>query len=330
MKRKIWLWWIPGVVVLLAAAWSVREFFPREKRELVLYGNVDDRQVNLAFQIPERIAEIRVEEGMPVRKGMLLASLETVRLNNSLAAAEAALAAAEAVLEKAKNGPRREEIEMARSELAAVEARCKSAEIDFRRQTHLRETQAVAAQKQENAEATYFLLRALADREKSNLAMLLSGTRKEEIAQAAAEVEAARAEVKIRKQALADAKLYAPCDGILRRRLLEVGEMASPQTPAFAIAVSSPKWVRTYVPEPLLTRVRSGDRAVVFFDGAEQPFEGWVGYVSPTAEFTPKNVETVELRTSLVYEVRVYVNDPRNLLKLGAPATVRFPGLVTP
>ena len=217
--------------------------------------------------------------------------------------------------------------QMARAELAAVEAKCRTAEIDYHRQTRLRETQAVAAQKQESAESNYFLLKALLEREKSNLAMLLAGTRKEEIAQAEADVRAARAKVKIQKQALADAELFAPCDGVLRKRLLEIGEMANPQTPAFAIAMSSPKWVRTWLPESLLTRVRVGERALVLFDGADQPFEGWVGFVSPTAEFTPKNVETVELRTSLVYEVRVYVKDPRNLLKLGAPATVRFPGI---
>ena len=302
MKRKIGIWCAFGVVVVLAAAWFVWRGFRESPRELVLYGNVDDRQVNLAFQIPERIAEICLEEGETVRKGMLLGRLETVRLKNDLAAAEAALASAEAVLEKAKNGPRKEEIQMARAELAAVEAKCRTAEIDYHRQTRLRETQAVAAQKQESAG-------------------------KEEIAQAEADVRAARAKVKIQKQALADAKLFAPCDGVLRKRLLEIGEMANPQTPAFAIAMSSPKWVRTWLPESLLTRVRVGERALVLFDGADQPFEGWVGFVSPTAEFTPKNVETVELRTSLVYEVRVYVKDPRNLLKLGAPATVRFPGI---
>lgn len=327
MKRKIGIWCALGAVVVLAAAWFVWRGFRESPRELVLYGNVDDRQVNLAFQIPERIAEICLEEGETVRKGMLLGRLETLRLKNDLAAAEAALASAEAVLEKAKNGPRKEEIQMARAELAAVEAKCRTAEIDYHRQTRLRETQAVAAQKQESAESNYFLLKALLEREKSNLAMLLAGTRKEEIAQAEADVRAARAKVKIQKQALIDAELFSPCDGVLRKRLLEIGEMANPQTPAFAIAMSSPKWVRTWLPESLLTRVRVGERALVLFDGADQPFEGWVGFVSPTAEFTPKNVETVELRTSLVYEVRIYVKDPRNLLKLGAPATVRFPGI---
>lgn len=332
MKKK----WIAIAAVLVAAVlggatWYAQDLLFRKGPEaLVLYGNVDDRQVNLAFQIPERIAEIKVEEGDLVRKGELLATLETVRLNNDLAAAEAALSAAEAVYEKAKNGPRKEEIEMARADLAAVEAKLKSAAIDYKRQTHLRETQAVAAQKQEDAEANYFLLNALLARAKSNLAMQLEGTRKEEIAEAGAKLESARAEVAIRRQALADTKLYSPCDGILRKRTLEPGEMASAQSPVLTIAVISPKWVRTYLPETLLTKIRQGDKAVVRFDGETQDFEGWVGYVSPTAEFTPKNVETPELRTSLVYEVRVYVKDPENRLKLGAPATVHFPGVMVP
>ena len=101
--------------------------------------------------------------------------------------------------------------------------------------------------------------------------------------------------------------------------------MASPQTPVVTLAIVSPKWVRVYLSEPQLPLVKPGDKAKIRIDGMPKTiFDGWVGFISPNAEFTPKNVETRELRTSLVYEVRVYVNDPDNLLKLGAPATVEF------
>ena len=102
--------------------------------------------------------------------------------------------------------------------------------------------------------------------------------------------------------------------------------MATPQIPVLVLAVITPKWVRTYLPENYLTRIRNGDKAIVRFDGAPgEDFPGWVGFVSPNAEFTPKNVETPEIRSSLVYEMRVFVNDPENRLKLGGPATVVFP-----
>ena len=114
---------------------------------------------------------------------------------------------------------------------------------------------------------------------------------------------------------------------MVRSRILEPGEMASPQISAFIIAVTNPKWVRVYLNETLLAKVKISGKATIRVDGLpDKTFDGWIGYISPTAEFTPKNVETQELRTSLVYEVRVYVNDPEGILKLGAPATVEISG----
>ena len=130
--------------------------------------------------------------------------------------------------------------------------------------------------------------------------------------------------MKIKEQKLADTKLYAPCDGIIRNRLVEPGEMTSPQSAVLSMSIVSPKWIRCYLSESLLTKVKNGDKAVIKCDGAEKDFEGWVGFIAPNAEFTPKNIETEELRTNLVYEIRVYVDDEENILKLGAPATVVF------
>jgi HlyD family secretion protein len=128
------------------------------------------------------------------------------------------------------------------------------------------------------------------------------------------------------RQQLADAELKAPLDGVIRSRLMEPGEMASPQRPVFSLAIIDPKWVRTYVSETNLGKARTGMRAFVTVDSFPgRQFEGWIGFVSPVAEFTPKTVETEELRTSLLYEVRVFVNDPNNDLPLGMPATVRLP-----
>jgi HlyD family secretion protein len=118
----------------------------------------------------------------------------------------------------------------------------------------------------------------------------------------------------------------APVDGVVRTRLMEPGEMASPQQPVFSLAIIDPKWVRAYVSEPDLGKVRPGMAAFVAVDSfPDRRFDGWVGFVSPVAEFTPKAVQTEELRTSLVYEVRVFVQDPSDSLRLGMPATVYLP-----
>jgi HlyD family secretion protein len=107
---------------------------------------------------------------------------------------------------------------------------------------------------------------------------------------------------------------------------MEPGEMASPQKPVFSLAVVDPKWVRAYVAEPDLGRLHTGMIASIGVDSFPgRRFDGWVGFVSPVAEFTPKTVETEELRTSLVYEVRVFVKDPDDQLHLGSPATVYLP-----
>jgi len=104
------------------------------------------------------------------------------------------------------------------------------------------------------------------------------------------------------------------------------GEMASPLKPVFSLAIMDPKWIRAYVSEPDLGRVHPGMRAWAAADGfPNQRFEGWIGFISSVAEFTPKSVETKELRTSLVYEIRVFINDPADDLRLGMPATVYVP-----
>ena len=122
---------------------------------------------------------------------------------------------------------------------------------------------------------------------------------------------------------LRDAESAAPMDAVIRTRILEPGDMSSPQKPAFSLAIVDPKWVRAYVTEKNLGRVHPGMAAAVAVDSfPNQRFDGWVGFISPVAEFTPKPVETTELRTSLVYEVRVFVKDPDDQLRLGMPATV--------
>jgi len=118
-------------------------------------------------------------------------------------------------------------------------------------------------------------------------------------------------------------ELTAPSDATVRSRLLEVGDMATPQRPVFALALTDPKWVRVYVGEPDLGRIHSGQTAHIITDSSpNQLISGNVGYISSVAEFTPKSVQTEELRTALVYEVRVLVNDPDDRLRLGQPATV--------
>jgi HlyD family secretion protein len=158
-----------------------------------------------------------------------------------------------------------------------------------------------------------------------SLRLILAGPREEDIATAKAQLDAAEADLALLQRQLRDSELIAPTDGVIRSRLMEPGELATPQRPVVSIAIADPKWVRAYVSETDLGRVNVGMRASVSIDSApDHAIDGSVGFISSTAEFTPKTVQTEELRTSLVYEVRIFVQDAEDRLRLGMPATVRI------
>jgi HlyD family secretion protein len=149
------------------------------------------------------------------------------------------------------------------------------------------------------------------------------GPRREDIAQGEAQLRANESQLALLRRQLADAELVSPCDAVVRSRLLEPGEMASPQRPVLSLAIVDPKWVRAYISEPDLGKIHTGMRASISTDSFPgEALSGWVGFIASVAEFTPKSVQTEDLRSSLVYEIRVFVQDPRDEMRLGMPATV--------
>jgi len=296
---------------------------PAQGGALTLYGNVDFRQASVPFNGNERIAEILVEEGARVAKGQVLARLDTSRLLPQLAQTEALLEAQRAVVERLLNGTRKEEIAQARASLQAARADAANAAAQYERSRALRPVSAVSQQDLEQAKAAADMAAARAEVADNALRLALIGPRAEDIAQARAQLRAYEAQLALLRQQLADAELHAPFDAVVQSRLMEPGEMASPARPVFSLATLGTKWVRAYVSEPDLSRVRNGSPAQVRIDGlADRPLAGWVGFISSVAEFTPKTVQTEDLRTNLVYEIRVFVKDADDLLRLGMPATV--------
>jgi HlyD family secretion protein len=328
------------IVLLLGAAaaggglWWWYGHREQPSPELRLYGNVDLRQVQLAFNNSERIAEVQAKEGDQVRRGQVLAQLDTSRLEPQVAQAEAQVAAQAAVVEKLHHGSRPEEIAQAEANVESARAEAANARRQYQRLKNLStvrlqdrsEVRAVSQEDLDNAKAALDVAEAKLEVNRKALALAIAGPRKEEIAQAEAQLRGYEAQLALLRQQLADAKLTAPTDAVVRTRLLEPGEMASPQRPVFSLAIIDPKWVRAYVSARDLGKVNSGMAAYILVDSFPgRRFEGWVGFISPVAEFTPKAVQTEELRTSLVYEVRVFVNDPTDELRLGMPATVYLP-----
>jgi HlyD family secretion protein len=294
--------------------------------ELVLYGNVDLRQVQLAFNNSERIAAVLVQEGDHVSRGQVVARLDTSRLEPMVAQAEGQVAAQRAVVDRLHHGSRPQEIAQARANLESAKADAVNARQQFDRAKTLSLTPGISPADVEIARAALDVANAKVVVNQKALDLAVIGPRQEDIDQAEAQLRANEAQLALLRQQFADAQLFAPTDATVRSRLLEPGEMATPQRPVFSLAITDPKWVRAYVSEPDLGRVRPGMTASVAADSFPgRRFEGWVGFISPVAEFTPKPVQTTELRTSLVYEVRVFVKDPSDELRLGMPATVFLP-----
>lgn len=328
MKRVVVL----VLLVALGAAGGVLGYRRLEARArdgaagaLVLHGNVELRDAQLAFPGPERVAEVLVEEGDRVAPGQLLARQRTERVDAELAAAEARVRAQQALVDELEHGARAEELAQARAARDAAQVRVDNAERVIERMRATVESGATSAQELDDARAALAVARAELEVRAQELALAQAGPRAEERARAAATLDALRGELAVLRRRRADAELRAPSAGVVRSRILEPGEASSAERPVLTLALTEAKWVRAFVPEPQLGRVAGGMRAVVRSDSfGGREYEGRVGFVSPMAEFTPKAVETSELRTQLVYEVRVNVPDPDDELRLGMPVTVEL------
>ncbi|MCI6484349.1 efflux RND transporter periplasmic adaptor subunit [Anaerovibrio slackiae] len=309
------------------AAYLYHAFCQQDNQEeLVLQGNVDVREVSLAFRQSDRILEMLAEEGDRVQKGQVLARLDTQELKLQLQRLNAEIAAQQSTVDKLHNGTRPEEIRQAEGNLRQAQAAAEHAAGVYQRKRDIYTSIAgISQQELDNAYHDMEAKQATMSVAEAALQEAKAGPRQEDIAGAEAGLQALRNEQLRYIYLLSQYELQAPDDGVIRSRLLEAGDMASPSKPVFKLSLPGKKWVRAYVPETELGRVYEGQQARVYIDSLPgKAIGGQVGYISGTAEFTPKNVQTEELRTSLVYEVRVYVDDADNVLRLGMPATVRI------
>ena len=313
-------------VIVVAAAWMIyRALCNDPAATLTVYGNVDIREVTLAFRVGGRVLGLNHDEGETVREGDLLAELDPGPCQEALRQAEAGLALRQANLELLQAGYRAEEIAQARAQLQEAEASLELARKNLARQQQLAATEAGRGQELDLAVAQRDQAGAALESARARLHLLEAGFRVEEIAQAEAQVRLAAAAVDEAQTRLADTRLAAPSAGTIRTRVVEKGAIVAAGSPVFVLSLQENPWVRAYVPEPLLGRVKPGMRVEVVSDSRpERPYPGHVGFISPTAEFTPKSVHTAQLRTDLVYRFRVIVEETDALLRQGMPVTVRL------
>jgi len=327
MKAKILL--AAVIVALLAAGgawWQLGRRAPSASDELVLHGNVDIRQVELAFNAAGRVAWVMVQEGDRVVKGQLLAELDKVRLERAMQLAEAQVAAQRQVVARLRAGSRPEEVQQARAAMEAARIDARNAAHNSERLQSLASQHFIAQQQADDARAAAAAAAARLKSAQEALRLVELGPRAEDIAAAEATLQANEAALAIAQRDLAEASLHAPSAGVVENRVLEPGDMASPQKTVLTLALDEPLWVRAYVSGPDLGKIRVGSPATVRTDSfPDKRYRGWIGFISPTAEFTPKSVETKEVRTQLVYQVRVFVCSPQGELRLGMPASVEIP-----
>jgi HlyD family secretion protein len=324
MKKTIVFILLSALIVVAAIYWKIHYASVGLPNEILMYGNVDLRQVNLAFNGNERIATVQVQEGDRVERGQMVGTLEMERLTSLVAQAEARAEAQRHAVDRLENGTRPEEIDQARANVNAAQTDLTNTRRIYERLKISAAAGATSQQDMDTAQAAFDVAVAKLRVNQKALDLAVKGPRKEDIAEAHASLRANEADLSVLKQNLADGTLISPARGVVQSRILEPGEMASPQRAVLSIAITDPKWVRVYASEPDLGKIRLGMAATASTDSFPgKKYQGWVGFISPVASFTPKTVETPDLRSSLVYEVRIFVEDPSDELRLGMPATVR-------
>ncbi|MBK6801054.1 MAG: HlyD family efflux transporter periplasmic adaptor subunit [Novosphingobium sp.] len=293
--------------------------------KLRLYGNVEIREVQLGFRVGGRIERILVDEGDRVEPGQVLAELDKRPLADRLASAEARYESASASAARDANGSRPQQVSEARAAVASAEAALSEARRQYERRQSLVGKGFISRADLQTSEAALSAAQASLAQAQAALSLAQEGARVEDRAASAATREAVLAERRAVQTDIADAVIRASEPGEVLTRARETGSIVQPGQTVLTLALTQPVRVRAYVAEPDLPRIRPGMDVKVRVDGTDREWPAKIGFISSVAEFTPKTVQTEQLRTDLVYRVRLTVNDPRGDLRQGQPVTVIVP-----
>jgi HlyD family secretion protein len=325
MNRRIILAIAIAAIVITAVATRGFGLFGGNGDALQLYGNVDIREVDMAFRVPGRITALAVDEGDAVRKGQVLASLDKAILEARIGQADAQVQQARAEFAKLRNGSRAQDIAQARARVDAAEALYANARHDYDRRKPLVAPGAISRDVWTQTVADRDRAAAELAEAREALSLVVAGPRSEEKAAAQALLVSAQAARRSAATDLDDTRLVAAVDGTVITRAREPGAIVQPGETVLTLSIDRPLRVRAYIAEPQLSRISPGMKVLVTADGNPRTYHGTIGYISPKAEFTPKTVETEDLRTDLVYRLRIIVTDPDNALRQGQPVTVSVP-----
>ncbi len=314
-----------AIILVAAVAIVLRYVRSRDDGTMKLSGNVEVTEHNIGFKVPGRLAKLYADEGARVKQGDLLAELSSGDVKALLDQNRAALEEAKVKLAELRSGSRRQEVGRARADTASLEAELVRAQKDFERAEMLYNNGAISASSFDAAKSAYETRMAQVKGAKQQQSLVEEGPRREDIRAAELRVEQLTALVANAEDKLADTRLYAPITGIVFRKNVELGEVVQPGAAIFVVGDLGRPWVKVYVKEDRLSLVKLGQKARITVDTyKDRYYEGTVTFISPDAEFTPKNVQTQEERVKLVFGVKVTVENKDQELKPGMPADVRI------
>ncbi|HUP39639.1 MAG TPA: HlyD family efflux transporter periplasmic adaptor subunit [Vicinamibacterales bacterium] len=324
-------------VVAAVALGACRETAPATGARVS--GQVDATEVQVAPEVGGRILELLIAEGDRVKQGDVVARLDTRDIDLALQRAQAERSQVDAQLRLLQAGARGEDIRQAEAQVAAAAADVAAAQSDLgAAETDLQRFEKLLAsnsgsQKQRDDAATRRdmardRMRAARAREtgaREGVARLRAGSRREEIEAARARVAGVDAQIATLEKNKTDGTVIAPIGGVVTERLLDPGEMVAPRAPIAVLADLDHAWAEVFVDEPMIPRVKLGQAATVFTDAGGPGLAGKVSYVASKAEFTPRNVQTAEDRSKLVYRVKIAVDNTTGILKQGMPVEAEIP-----
>ena len=322
MKRRI------AIVVLLAMVIAPTVFFYfRAKRksqvanEVTLSGNIEAHESLLSFKVQGRIIDLPIEEGQLVERGTLLARLDDADYRQKVRIDQANVHVKESNLALTLAGTREQEVKAAQQAMLDAQAELQQKKLDNERAQRLFGRDAISAQDRDLAATALKRSQAAFEAAQQRYDQAAEGSRKEDIAIARANVQQARANLGLSRVNLDYTTLFAPSAGVITVRQAELGEVVVPGTPVVTLADLDHIWLRAYLAETDLGRIRWGQPATITIDTSPgKQYHGRISFISSTAEFTPKSVQTYKERVTLVYRIKIDIENPNHELKPGMPA----------
>jgi HlyD family secretion protein len=309
------------ILIIAVAAYTYHRSRANNKGNVIqVSGNIEVTDVEMSFKIPGWVKSRLVSEGETVKKGQNVAILDDSELQQEALLREAEVTTSKAALAELEAGSRPEEI--ARAEAAAESARAEEAlrKTEFDRLKELYENSAASKQEYDKAKAAYEVAKGILNQANESLSLAKEGPRKETLEVARAKLKQAEQAHALAKTRLSFSILASPISGVVLLQNIESGEYVSPGTPIVTIGNLDNVWLRAYIEETDLGRIKVGQRVTVRTDTyPDKKYEGKITFISPEAEFTPKNVQTKKLRVSLVYRIKVAIPNPDIELKPGMP-----------